>query len=270
MSFNFVVGCDPELFLKDNTGKFICAHGVIPGTKHAPFPVKDGAIQVDGMAVEFNTNPATSKEMFVHNVKSVLKDLKAWTFPHTLICEPSVDFEKDVYMAAPPEALELGCEPDFDAYTGKENKKPDDKVTFRTASGHIHIGWAEDLDIADPSHLEDCRNVVKQLDVALGFPSLKIDGDSRRRKLYGRAGAFRPKPYGVEYRVLSNFWLKEDGLIEWVYDSVQKALNDLIAGRQYFKIYDTKDCINLSYTTWDSNAFIKEKLFIDPNLYMKK
>jgi len=29
-----------------------------------------------------------------------------------------------------------------------------------------------------------------------------------RRKNYGRAGEYRPKPYGLEYRVPSNFWLK--------------------------------------------------------------
>jgi hypothetical protein len=45
-----------------------------------------------------------------------------------------------------------------------------------------------------------------------------------RRELYGKAGAFRPKPYGVEYRVLSNRWLNSEALIRWVYNQSQLGM----------------------------------------------
>jgi len=41
-----------------------------------------------------------------------------------------------------------------------------------------------------------------------------------------RAGACRPKEYGVEYRVLSNFWLRTDEFIEWVYNQTQRAVDN--------------------------------------------
>ena len=56
------------------------------------------------------------------------------------------------------------------------------------------------------------------LDVYLGLDSLTYDKDVERRELYGKAGAFRPKEYGVEYRVLSNAWLISPLLMGRVYD----------------------------------------------------
>ena len=65
-----LVGCDPEVFVKKNN-QFVSAHGLIRGDKKNPFPVKDGAVQVDGMALEFNINPAHSENEFVFSVQSV-------------------------------------------------------------------------------------------------------------------------------------------------------------------------------------------------------
>ena len=46
-----------------------------------------------------------------------------------------------------------------------------------------------------------------------------------RKKLYGKAGAYRPKPYGLEYRSLSNFWVFDDKLIRWVWRNTERALH---------------------------------------------
>jgi hypothetical protein len=54
-----------------------------------------------------------------------------------------VAFHHAIMKAAPEEAKELGCEPDLDAYTMKENPKPNANTNMRTASGHIHIGLEE-------------------------------------------------------------------------------------------------------------------------------
>jgi hypothetical protein len=45
--------------------------------------------------------------------------------------------------------------------------------------------------------------------------------------MYGKAGAFRPKPYGMEYRVLSNKWLTNTRLQSWVYDTTVLAMENL-------------------------------------------
>jgi hypothetical protein len=75
--------------------------------------------------------------------------------------------------------------------------------------------------------MDECRAVVQALDLYLGLPSLLLDGDEDRRLLYGKAGAFRPKSYGVEYRVLSNFWVLNPELREYVFQQTERALKML-------------------------------------------
>ena len=48
-----LVGCDPEIFVKQ-AGVFKSAHGLVVGDKKDPQKVNKGAVQVDGMALEFN------------------------------------------------------------------------------------------------------------------------------------------------------------------------------------------------------------------------
>lgn len=227
---NFKFGCDPELFVVDGDGEFVCADGLIPGTKDEPYKVEKGAVQVDGMAAEFNTDPATSFEEFDHNVSSVLRQLKGF-LPrgHKLVAVPSATFSQKVWDAAPEHAKMLGCSPDFNAWTGEANSPPNDpeNPTLRTASGHLHIGWTDGVESTDPVHVGHCQDLVKQLDFYLGGWSLQKDPDPVRRKLYGKAGACRYKPYGVEYRVLSNFWVtsKANRLLVW--NRMQRALFDM-------------------------------------------
>lgn len=202
-------GCDPELFLRNiKTGEYVSAHGIIPGTKEEPHKVGLGAVQVDGMAVEFNIDPVKSGEDFSTSVKHVLAQLSEMIGPDLeLVAKPTVHFSDEVFAAQPKEALELGCDPDYNAYTGEQNTPPNGDVKFRTGAGHIHIGWCEGVDVNDPEHIEVCRTVIKQMDYFLGVTSHFWDKDTERRQLYGKQGAYRVKPYGVEYRPLSNAWL---------------------------------------------------------------
>jgi hypothetical protein len=217
----FSFGADPEAFVFNKaTQKFVTAEGLIPGTKAEPFAVDDGAVQVDGMAAEFNIKPATSFKDFNHNFESVIKQLTAMLPPdHELQFVPAVRFDKEIFDAAPDNAKELGCSPDYNAWTGMVNPPPKDPSDpyLRTASGHIHIGWTGDASLADSQHIMNCCDLVKQLDWYLGGWSVKQDTDPTRRRLYGKAGACRFKDYGVEYRVLSNFWVtsRERRLAVW-------------------------------------------------------
>lgn len=225
---NILIGADPEMFMKKD-GSFVSAYGMIKGDKKNPFKVKDGAVQVDGMALEFNIDPASSELEFVHNITSVMEQLKAMVPEFEVIAQPTATFTPEYMKAQPKEALELGCEPDFNAWNdGAVNVKPNQDKPMRTGAGHIHIGWTTDADITDPSHLVDCIEITKMLDAYLGIPSLMLDEDRERRTMYGQAGCFRPKPYGVEYRVLSNFWLKSPELMAWVYKTTQLALKNLL------------------------------------------
>jgi hypothetical protein len=226
-------GCDPELFVLNKEGVPVCADGLIPGTKSEPYPVKYGAVQVDGMAAEFNIEPVTNFKDFKRNVKGVMRTLERMLPDgYSLSCVPHVMFSQEEWDKAPEHAKELGCSPDFNAWTGSVNPPPSapNSPTLRTASGHLHIGWTDDVDISDSDHIGHCRDLVKQLDWYLGAPSVKFDPDPVRRQLYGKAGAMRVKPYGVEYRVLSNFWLKSDAMMAQVWNRTQRAIWDMREG----------------------------------------
>jgi hypothetical protein len=230
-----LVGADPEIFMfKD--GLPVSAHGAIQGTKHDPFKVKDGAVQVDGMALEFNIDPASTEEEFIHNVESVLATLKSMVPGFDLVATPVAEFGFDYIKAQPEDALLLGCDPDFDAWNdGQINPRPNGDNPFRTGAGHVHIGWTSDADVMDSSHINTGITLTKQLDAFLALPSLFYDSATKRRTMYGKAGAFRTKSYGVEYRVLSNAWLKDSKLMGWVYKNTILAVENLMGGNHVYK-----------------------------------
>lgn len=232
---NLTLGADPEVFAS-RLGKLFSAHGLVQGTKENPFPVDKGAIQVDGMALEFNIDPSNSCDEFVTNILTVMKELKKrLPVDVTLAVVPTAEFGKEYIDTQPEIAKELGCSADLNAYTGLANTKPNADVPFRTAAGHVHIGWTEHQDIHDEGHFALCCDLTQVLDLYLGVPSVLLDPDTKRRSLYGAAGAFRCKEYGLEYRVLSNFWLKSKATIEWVYKQVIAAVKAFLEG---FRVSD--------------------------------
>jgi len=214
------VGADPEFFLKDAKGVNIAAVGIVPGTKVAPYQLPKGAVQLDGTAVEFNIRPALTKLGFVTNIKSTLNNVrkmvpKEFAFDFS----PSVEYDKAYFDSLPDHSKVLGCDPDFDAYKdGEVNTPPDNKTTMRTGAGHIHIGWGKGFDVEDPDHVWDCCQITKMMDDFLYPFSWFWDKDTKRQRMYGKPGAFRPKPYGVEYRTLSNAWLGRPVLWPWLHE----------------------------------------------------
>lgn len=229
------VGADPELWVYNKPiGEIIRAYPYIKGTKQEPFRVPKGATQVDGMAAEYNIDPALSANEFVDNNLAVLASLKAMLPPfHKLYAFPFYYFSDQLWREATDKEKELGCNPDFDAWTGQQNPMPEEAGHMRTASGHVHVGWTENASVDDPNHIADAREVVKQLDCLLGVQSVRWDSDQGRRRLYGRPGAHRVKPYGVEYRVLSNAWVRNPGCMEFIFDATVKAVTDLYNGVSY-------------------------------------
>lgn len=221
------IGADPEVFAKRG-GQYLSAYGMIPGDKKSPYRVNHGAVQVDGMALEFNIDPASTEDEFIFNINEVMAQLRAMVPDVELAADPVARFTKEYMAQQPDEALELGCDPDFNAWSGEQNERPNGDRPMRTGAGHVHLGWL-DGEVPD-NHEEVCHVVVRQLDFYLGLPSVLFDDETERRSMYGKAGAYRPKPYGVEYRTLSNKWLSSDALKGWVYRNTQLAWDSLAKG----------------------------------------
>lgn len=220
-------GCDPELFIVDSKGEFVCPDGIIPGTKDEPYPVPKGAVQQDGMAAEFNINPVDNYHDFEDSIKTVMKEMEKFLPDgYRYACVPSAVFSEAEWERASEKTKQLGCSPDFNAWTGSPNPPPADEENprLRCAGGHLHYGWTNDADMSNAQHILACRDLVKQLDWFLGGWSIRLDKDDLRRRLYGKAGAMRFKPYGVEYRTLSNFWLANPSRRKAVWNRMNSAI----------------------------------------------
>lgn len=198
------LGCDPELFILAPTKEVLSSELFIPGDKMTPHDLENGyAVQKDNIMCEFNTPPCKIGEDFQACISKGIELVEEMLPPQlSLVNSPSVVLPKELKDSF--QALEFGCEPDFNAYTGKENKTPSlNKSKFRFAGGHVHLG------LEGGYSKTDVQEIIKCMDLFLGVPSILMDGDSERRKVYGDAGRFRYKDYGAEYRTLSNFWIKD-------------------------------------------------------------
>ncbi len=217
------LGADPEVFLKDSKHQLVSVVGLVNGNKWNPMQVEDlpkgFTLQQDNVALEFGIPPAASRDEFVAYINAVKKAgrsyLKGLSFSH----ESCAIFPESEMQTA--EAHIFGCEPDFNAWTHKENPSPKPPHQFmRSAGGHVHV------ETSLPP-----EQVVRNLDMFLGIPSVLMDkGGAPRRQLYGKPGAYRVKPYGVEYRTLSNFWIFNDKHIRWVWNETARALAALRDG----------------------------------------
>jgi len=248
----FLIGADPEFFIKKKYGGYASAVGLIGGSKWEPKKIdEDGhAILEDNVAVEFNIKPASSFDEFRSSIHKVLDHIRGILPGYEFSKESAVSFPQEELMT--PEAQMFGCEPDFDAWRECVNEKPcaDDK-NLRPAGGHIHVG--SDLAINNPVA------VIRAMDLFLGVPSTQLDAGTLRRELYGKAGCFRAKSYGAEYRTLSNFWIFGDSLIQWAFDGTQRALEFVEKGNTIDVAdgYRIQRCINTNNP--DDFDFLKAK-----------
>lgn len=249
-----LIGADPEFFVHQGD-QLVSGHHFKCGTKEAPMRTEHGFVQVDGIALEANVPPAETKDQFVAGVLGVMTDLDKIVSKKgcKIIAQPVAAFSEAWLKKLPPQVRAIGCNPDFNAYEYMQNETPSGKSLFRTGAGHIHIGWCEGADVADFDHFSACCDLARQLDYFVGLRTLKFDPDDRRRSLYGQAGAFRPKSYGMEYRVPSNVWCKDPALIGEVYDATVAAFNFANSGGDLDKEHEqfARTCINKNITGWD-------------------
>ena len=210
------LGSDPEVFLQDANGSPVSSIGYINADKWNPMQIPDMpegyTLQEDNVALEYGIPPASSADEFVEHIQSVMAK--------SLDYLPELSFSKLSCIIFPEEQMQhpaayvFGCEPDFNAWTQEMNPKPNPPhPLMRSAGGHVHVETKV-----------DSVQAVRAMDLFLSVPAVLMDNGEMRKKLYGKAGAYRPKPYGVEYRSLSNFWVFDDQLIRWVWRNTERAL----------------------------------------------
>lgn len=204
------LGADVEFFAQDRNGIFRSVVGKIGGTKHEPIRIENypGVISEDNVAIEYAIDKASNREQFIafnwgmYNCVSSELDRLGFTVSR----EAFGNFPDQELFS--PESRQAGCDPDFGAWNeGKMNIAPDlNETNFRSAGGHLHFGVK-----LKPSEV---LQFVKVCDLVFGLTMLPYES-AERKKLYGKAGCFRRKPYGIEYRTLSNAWINDLKLVTW-------------------------------------------------------
>jgi hypothetical protein len=239
-------GADPEVYIRrQQDNKLLGAWEITKGTKeHHDKDVDSKSIvdlHSDGVALEFNIKPGNAKQ-FRDNVKHAMSLISVIAKKHgtTIHLGPEVEgYDKETLRH--PIALVVGCDPWFDAYAkdthnpviGKFNPVMTQKRYF---GGHLHIGYDQSL---LPPHA-----LVRLLEASTYLSNVRIDAQKSRREFYGNAGQFRYKPYGLEYRTPSNWWLKDSIFLDQWTNNVVAILDyagQQAAKKKLHKWYESQD-----------------------------
>lgn len=218
---NVKIGTDPEMFLfSEEKNKFVPVCGLIGGNKKEPKKITEEghAIQEDNVMAEYCIPPCTNADDFVKNIVFVKNHIDETILkPLGLIskCVASARFDMEDLQSK--QAQEFGCDPDYNAWTFETNEVERTDMSLRTSGGHIHVGY-------DNPDMNVSIDIIRAMDLFLGIPSIILDTDTDRRIMYGKAGAYRIKKYGVEYRVLSTFWTENEELMRWAFNQTMKAV----------------------------------------------
>lgn len=227
-ALGYTVGSDPEIFVEDAKGNLIPAFKFLPGkTKPKVYNTQNTAqtLYWDGFQAEFTIYPQTCLAYMVDGLRAglgaVLHEARKYDKGAKLSTATVVEIPSDFLKNAEPDEVALGCDPSFNIYKMAGQPVPDGReLPMRFAGGHVHLG--------NGSLKTRATDVIGAIDMLVGIPSVGIfeHWDSPvRRKYYGLPGEHRIPSYGVEYRVLSNAWLRHPALAHLTFDLCRLGSN---------------------------------------------
>lgn len=276
------LGCDPEFFFK-RENVIVESAEILPkgGISFNRFSaslqnnpsVSKPTIVRDGVQGELNPQPANCVESLGYSILDCFKAINLLTEEKVV----DVDFSQNVVID--DEAFErmgkgakhFGCKPTENIYGSGESNINVDPAEFkgRSAGGHIHLGY---YNADSKKALKRADKLVPVLDLLVGNTSVLLDRDPsnvERRKVYGKAGEFRTPEYGLEYRTLSNFWLRSYPLMVLVMEMSRLAVNIVVWGKDKelmdgVEIERVRQAINendfdLAYQNFNE---MKERMFV--------
>lgn len=216
-------GCDPELFLLKK-GKVIGSEKVLPEEGLTTDSVNSNGtiigqrkgIVLDGVQVELNPSPNTCRALLADEISLAFRTLKlhlAKMGDITASFSQIVEIDPKELEGLSDKSKALGCAPSNNIYDLKASigVNPANYMK-RSAGGHIHLGLSGDL-------IPHRERLIPLMDIFVGNTSVLMDrdpGNKERRKVYGRAGEYRTPAHGIEYRTLSNYWLRAYPLMSGV------------------------------------------------------
>ena len=242
---NISLGCDPEFFFADRRGDVVGSEKVLTGPK-------DGGLIIDGVQAEINPGASSCREGLASSISNCFirlnTILQARGNDISLKMDTLIDISERELNSLSDASRRFGCAPSTNVYNEGKDKTSEIKAnpaTYlkRSAGGHIHLGnyissyldkkYAKALPDGMGDYTRQHKTAVNLeralketpeitvpiLDIIVGNTCVLLDrqgGNKERRQNYGRVGEFRIKPYGLEYRTLSNFWLRSYPLMSLV------------------------------------------------------
>lgn len=281
------IGGDPEVFLCGKGGKIIGSERVISEKGIDLTNHYSGKIVRDGVQVEFVLPPFHCRATGASTLATAFRALRVHlleNFPtHHIDFRQVVEVDEDELADLSEKSRILGCAPSRNIYDPDARVEvAPDRIRYRSAGGHIHIGlnllgsrYGRNFTPAvdKPCHplIDDPSHLVKLLDVLVGNTCVLIDRDPQaveRRKVYGRAGEYRIPAHGLEYRVLSNFWLRSYPLASFVWGMARMATAIGMTGQESIAV-TTKDRYGYTIASkyvkpdWDSGLELLSQIDIE-------
>lgn len=231
----FSLGSDPEFFFM-HEGDVVPSVNILSG--------KSDSVKPDGVQGELNPRADKCRQFAgTYLGRAILEaNEEAQKIGATLDFSVGHVLSDKAWKRTPISARRFGCSPTLNSHESKFERVSGLRERFRAAGGHIHVAYKS----------KDNSKLVQVMDIVAGNTCVLVDRDennARRRVMYGRAGEYREKPYGLEYRVLSNFWLKHNVLFSLANALVRNAcgidsvgLSDELISR--FDMNKVRDAIN--------------------------
>ena len=261
--YTIYMGCDPEFFFS-REGTIVGSERVLPenGLRKGPKIGVDGsgtekygtaptAIVRDGVQAELNPRPNTCRANLANEIAECFRQLsreiqkdKSLKLDFSQVVEVS----KEEFDSLSDKSKEFGCAASKNIYTGEESKITVDprEYRYRSAGGHIHLGVYSSGDSVERALKKEVPTTVALLDTIVGNTCVLLDRNPwniERRKVYGRAGEHRTPKHGLEYRTLSNFWLRSYPLMSFVFGMSRLAVN--ISANSYKTTNFAKEILEL-------------------------
>jgi hypothetical protein len=250
-----LLGADPEFFLVNDKYEIVNAISILPYCKKKPLKEKNFSFFYDNILAELNFKPAKNAREFSSAIAEAMAFFCGKIDPYKISLQAYGEI--DPKSMAGKNVNQVGCEADLNAYTFSYNKVPLNafkKYGQRSSGGHIHIGGFSDEVVCDP-FLKPIYVYMLDLFIALPFVMLANSVDEyKRRKIYGQAGCFRSKQYGIEYRTLSSFWIRSPETCSLVFDMVE-FVNNFMEEGLHKKFWSTKEGKTGSYNKNSYDCF---------------